>query len=182
MGILIHHLWQFCLFRHTPAATPSDSLLCALVLANYLLATATATILVAHFMSAAPDAAANDSSSDLAVQPIFTYLLVSAATLAALVYLACTLRQVKERFLQILTAIFGANLLQTTLSILALLIVGFTYPGLVIAVTFCFAVWSLAVAGYLLARGLNAPMVIGVGFIFSFFLIASGLGAAAAGL
>ena len=147
MKTVLQMFWRICLLRQSPAYVPTQGwFVSAVVVAN---------LLTSAFVSLAIDHTANSLE-------IITRVVVSQTTYAGLVWLATYLREFPQRFTATVTALFGCDLIIT--AVFGLLIPIFTgisegAPGVM---SLGFMVWSLAVAGFILAQALSAPIGAGV--------------------
>jgi hypothetical protein len=83
------------------------------------------------------------------------------ATLAALTWIALTVRGVVGRFPATITAMFGCDLLFTLLIALLVPIVGIASP-ITVWTWALITIWSIAVYGFILHRAMNVTVFVGI--------------------
>lgn len=149
MKPIVNLFWQICLLRQSPARVPTQGWFVVLmVVANLLCSTLISVTL----------------DSELDVLTTVASITVGQAVTAALVLLALAFKDLAARFVTTITAILGCDLLITACFSLALPLLGALLgeSGTNIALVL-FLVWSVAVAGFILHRALEAPLPVGIG-------------------
>jgi hypothetical protein len=147
MKAVIQMFWRICLLRQSPAYVPTQGWFVASVVAANLLT----SVIVSLSLSPTVDA----------LKPV-TRVVVSLAVFAALVWLATFLREVPARFPGTLTALFGCDLLIT--AVFGVVVpIGARFGDTILNVLqLGYLVWSLTVAGFILARALSVRVGIGI--------------------
>ena len=148
MKAVFQLFWRICLLRQSPAHVPTQSWFVITVIA--------ANLLTSVIVSVAADPAGD-------AMQIITRVVVGQTAYASLLWLATFLRQYPNRFPAALTALFGCDLLITAVfgSLFPLLGSLFGTGALNLAST-GFLLWSLAVAGFILAEALSVQLLIGI--------------------
>lgn len=147
MKAVIQMFWRICLLRQSPAYVPTQGWFVASVVAANLLT----SVIVSLSLSPTVDALET-----------VTRVVVSLAVFAALVWLATFLREVPARFLGTLTALFGCDLLITALFGVVVPIGARFGDTILNVLQLGYLVWSLTVAGFILARALSVRVGIGI--------------------
>ena len=159
MAVVLQFFWHVCLLRLSPEIAPKHPLIALMVLA--------ANLAVSIFASAVV------TGSPLL--QLTTGILVSTATLAGLVRLACLLRGLSARFMQTIVTVLGCDLVLTAILSLIVPIFGLLHESGVTAAYLMFSIWSVTVFGFILSKALNLPMALGVGFALTIMLTSAGL-------
>jgi hypothetical protein len=158
--------WQICLLRQSPAYVPTYGwFVAAVVLANVVCST---------LVSVSVDTGIDLSST-------LTSILVGQSTTAVLVMLALMFKNLGQRFVTTITAIFGCDLLITACFALVLPLSALLGEAAVSLALVAFLVWSVAVAGFILHRALQAPLAMGIGVAMGISLMSVTLGRVAIG-
>ena len=165
MLIVLYFFWRVCLLRHDPEIVPKHPYFLFLV----LMANLACSIILSTLVSGQP------------ALRIATGILVSVATLAALVFLLCSLRGIGERFVWTLSVLLGCDLVLTAIFAVVVPLAQLINETAVIAAYAVFMVWSVAVFGFILSRSMKTHTAIGVGLAFSMMLISTGLASLASG-
>lgn len=147
MKVVFQMFWRICLLRQNPAYVPTQGWFVAVVVG--------ANLLISVLVSLSIDRSADALS-------IVTRIVASQATYACLVWLATYLRQFPGRFPGALTALFGCDAIITaTFGLLVPLITALDVRVLNF-LSLGFLIWSVAVAGYILAQALSVRVGIGI--------------------
>jgi len=165
MLIVLYFFWRVCLLRHNPEIVPKHPYFLFLVLMANLACSITLSTII---------------SGEPALR-IATGVVVSVATLAALVYLICSLRGTSDRFVWTMSVLLGCDLVLTAIFAVIVPLARMLNEAAVIAAYATFAIWSVTVFGFILSRSLKSPMALGVGLAFSMVLISTGLARLASG-
>jgi hypothetical protein len=166
MKPILDLFWQICLLRQSPAYVPTHGwFVAAVVLANVVCSTLVSSSLDTGF----------DLFSTL------TSILVGQCTTAVLVMLALLFKNLGQRFVTTITAIFGCDLLITACFALLLPLSALLGEAAVSLALVAFLVWSVAVAGFILHRALQAPLAMGIGVAMGISLMSVTLGRVAIG-
>lgn len=146
MKAVLQMFWRICLFRQSPASVPTQSWFVT-------------TVVVANLATSIFVASIIDGTTVL--MEAVTRVVVGQATYASLVWLATYLRQFPNRFAGTLTALFGCDLLITAVfGILAPIVMPLAGEGISSIIFLAFLIWSLAVAGFILAQALAVQLPI----------------------
>jgi hypothetical protein len=147
MKVVLQMFWRICLLRQSPAYVPTEGWFVAVVVV--------ANLLISILVSVSID-------RDIDPLIVTTRIVVSQATYACLVWLAAYLREHPGRFIGTLTALFGCDAIITaTFGVLVPMATALDTRVLNVLSVGCL-VWSLAVAGYILAQALSVRLGIGV--------------------
>ncbi len=165
MLIVLYFFWRVCLLRHDPQIVPKHPYFLFLVLIANLACSITLSILI----------------TGEPTLRIATGILVSVATLAALVYLICSLRGASERFVWTMSVMLGCDMVLTAIFAVVVPLAQMLNEFAVLAAYLTFMIWSVAVFGFILSRSLQSHMAIGVGLAFSMMLISTGIASLASG-
>ena len=147
MKTVIQMFWRICLLRQSPAQVPTQSWFVA-------------TVVVANLLTSVIVSISIDQAATLL--EITTRVVVGQATYAALVWLATYLREFPDRFAGTLTAIFGCDMIITAMFGVLVPIFRAFSDGTLSILSLGFMVWSLAVAGFILAKALSTQIGIGI--------------------
>ncbi len=161
MAIVLLFFWRVCLLRLGPELSPTHPWYVALVLAANLTCSIAATALM----------------TGLPILGITTSVVVSTATLAGLVYLACILRKVDERFVATFATILGCDFVITAILTPTIQVAELLGPAPLNIARLAFLFWTVTVTGFVLSKTLNLHMAFGAGFAFTFLFISSGIAA-----
>ena len=143
MKAILNLFWQICLLRQSPAYVPSHGAFVAAVVA--------ANLIGSVLVSSALDGGVNTLRTATAV-------IVGQTATAVLVLLALSLKNLGARFVTTITAIFGCDLIITA-CFAGVLPLATQFGDAALSVALLgFLVWSVAVAGFILHRALEAPL------------------------
>ena len=151
MRDVVRLFWGICLLRQSPAYVPT---------APWFVATVTALNIGVGLALAVTLA---DKSPTLRTAAT---VVVGQATLAVLVWTAFSLRELTPRFPAVITAMFGCDALLSVLLAAVRPLTSLMTPTATQGVYVVFVFWSVAVAGYILHRGLNIHLTLGVALAF----------------
>ncbi len=161
MKALLLTFVSICLMRRGPEIVPTHPLFLGLV----TLANAMASLLLLMQMQAS-----------VPVLGGLTYVFVTLVTSAFVVWFALYLRQLDNRFPATIGALFGCDLLLTSLSLALLPIFSAAGEGLTLLLVALVSIWSIAVAGYILHRALNVSVLAGILLALGVSLVSIGIG------
>jgi hypothetical protein len=148
MKAVFQLFWRICLLRQSPALVPTQSWFVI-------------TVIAANLLTSVIVSAAVDPGGD--AMEIITRVVVGQTAYASLLWLATFLRQHPNRFPATLTALFGCDLLITAVfGVLAPLLGSLLGTGALNIASTGFLLWSLAVAGFILAEALSVQLLIGI--------------------
>ena len=145
MGAIFLLFWRICLLQQGPERVPGQISFLVAVLVADLVVSVAITLLI---------------SDQLTALQAITAIVVTQCVCAAVVYFALDVRDLEARFTTALAAIFGCDLLITSLQGAALALAQST--GAAAIAQLAFALWALAVTGFILHRALDVYMFIGV--------------------
>ena len=168
MGIVLLFFWGVCVFRLSPEIAPKHPWIAMMVLAANLFVGITTPAIF---------------TEELPIK-IATGVFVSTAAAVGLLRLACQLRGFSERFMQTMITWLGCDMVLTAMFGLTMGISNLLQAPSARGVVFLgalFAIWSVAVLGFILSKALNLHRVLGVGFAFTILLMSAGLGMVASG-
>ena len=166
MKPILNLFWQICLLRQSPAYVPTYGWFVALVV-------------IANVVCSTLISASLDTNFDFV--RTLTSIIVGQSTTAALVMLALILKNLGERFVTTITAIFGCDLLITACFALVLPLSALLGEAAISLALVVFLVWSVAVAGFILQRALQTTLPIGIGVAMGISLMSVTLGNVAIG-
>ncbi|MBK81351.1 MAG: hypothetical protein CMQ43_10635 [Gammaproteobacteria bacterium] len=156
MKAILNLFWQICLLRQSPAYVPSHGAFVAAVVA--------ANLIGSVLVSSALDGGVNTLRTATAV-------IVGQTATAVLVLLALSLKNLGARFVTTITAIFGCDLIITA-CFAGVLPLATQFGDAALSVALLgFLVWSVAVAGFILHRALEAPLAVGIGVAMAISLM-----------
>lgn len=147
--------WRICIFSSGPESIPANNILFIVVVA----VNATLNVLV-QFVLGGPEASLLRAS---------TMAIVSLAGTGGLIWFVMMLMNLSNRAPQTITAVFGVDIIMTTLT--ATLLLGAESIGMTIArfVITLLTLWSLAIYGFVFHRAMNIH--IGFGIAMALFVV-----------
>jgi hypothetical protein len=166
MKPILNLFWQICLLRQSPAYVPTYGWFVAVVV-------------VANVVCSALVTASLDTEFDLFSS--LTSIIVGQTTTAALVMLALMFKNLGQRFVTTITAIFGCDLLITACFAVVLPATTLIGEAAITLALLAFLVWSVAVAGFILHRALQTQLAVGIGVAMGISLMSVTLGRVAIG-
>ena len=166
MKPIINLFWQICLLRQNPAYVPTQGWFVA-------------TVVVANVVCSTLVSASLGTS--LEFFRALTSIIVSQTTTAVLVMLALMFKNLSQRFVTTVTAIFGCDLLITACFGVVLPISALLGDVATTLAVVAFLVWSVAVAGFILHRALETQLAMGIGVAMGISLMSVTLGNVAIG-
>ncbi len=167
MKAVIQLFWRICLLRQSPAYVPTESW--------FVIAVVAANLLTSVIVSVAIDPAAS-------LVEVSTRVVVGQAAYASFLWLATFLRQHPERFPAALTALFGCDLLITAaFGVLVPLLASTIGTQALNLASTGFLLWSLAVAGFIVAEALSVQLLIGILLALGMTVLSVSAGFAAIG-
>lgn len=166
MKAILNLFWQICLLRQSPAYVPTHGWFVALVVIANLLCSVVIS-----------------STVDTGIDPLRTAtgIVVGQTATAALVYLALALANRSMRFVTTVTAVFGCDLIITACYALVMPVAALGGDMVSNVALLMFLVWSVAVAGFILHRALEAPLPVGIGVAMAIALMSVTFGQLAIG-
>jgi hypothetical protein len=146
MKAVLHLFWQICRLKQSPEFVPTQGWFVAVVII--------ANLICSLLVSMTAD-------SELTLLTAATSIVVGQTTTAALTWIALNLRELGNRFIATVTALFGCDLIITAAFALVLPITSLM-PGIAALVFLLFLLWSVSVAGFILHRSLKVHLAIGI--------------------
>ena len=147
--------WRICTFASGPNAIPANTTLTALVVGAYSLVTFSAVWLLGEENITILRAAANT--------------IVALAGTAGLVWFVLLMFDRNSRYLQTITAIVGADLLLTLVSLAVYLPINAASPQIASIIAMLIFLWTLAVYGFIFHRALEIHF--GFGLALAVFVV-----------
>ena len=166
MKPILNLFWQICLLRQSPAYVPTYGW--------FVVAVVVANVVCSTLVSASLDEGFEFFST-------LTSIIVSQTTTAGLVMLALTFKNMGQRFVTTITAIFGCDLLITACFALVLPISALIGEAAISLALVAFLIWSVAVGGFILHRALQTQLAVGIGVAMGISLLSVTLGRVAIG-
>lgn len=166
MKPIFNLFWQICLLRQSPAYVPTYGWFVTLVI-------------IANVACSTLVSASLDDGFDLF--GTLTGIIVGQTTTAVLVMVALLFKNLTQRFVTTLTAIFGCDLVITACFALVLPLSGLLGEPAVTLAVVAFLVWSVAVAGFILHQALQTQLPIGIGVAMGISLMSVTLSRVALG-
>lgn len=169
MTAILSVFWRICLFRSGPDAVPANSALLGLVILANAVVGITAWAIQSSIAPSAPPSETADVVIVSGLLSVVTVVTVSLACTSGLVWLILNLMGFSARLVQTLTALFGSDVLITTVA--TLLIFATTLISTDLAqITSLFAMfWAIGVFGFILHRALEIS--IGFGIVGAIFVV-----------
>jgi hypothetical protein len=158
--------WHICLMRQSPEYVPTYPWFVSLVIATNVIASIALAVTL--------------GGTD-AVLTAATSIIVSQSVTAVLVWLACTLREVPQRFTSAITAIFGCDLIVTAIFAVTLPITQLLNPALNAYTYLGFVLWSMWVVGFILKSVLNVHLALAIIIAFATVLLSTSVSQIAVG-
>ena len=146
MKAVLQLFWQICRLKQSPEYVPTQTWFVLLVIAANLIC----SVAVSLSAEGAPNLLTTINS-----------IVVGQTTTAALVWVALNLRDLGNRFLATITALFGCDLIITAAFALVLPLT-LMAPAAAPLLFLLFVAWSVSVAGFILHRALQVPFVLGI--------------------
>lgn len=146
MKAVFQLFWQICRLKQSPEFVPTAGWFVAVVII--------ANLICSLLVSMTADA-------ELTPLTAATSIVVGQTTTAALTWIALNLRELGDRFLATITALFGCDLIITASFALVLPLTSLL-PGMAALVFLLFLVWSISVAGFILHRALKTHLAVGI--------------------
>ena len=146
MKAVFQLFWQICRLKQSPEFVPTQAWFVAVVIVANLFC----SLLVSM-----------STNTELTLLPAATSIVVGQTTTAALIWVALNLRELGDRYVSTITALFGCDLIITAAFgvILPLASLASSATPLVFLL---FLIWSISVAGYILHRALKTHLAIGI--------------------
>lgn len=166
MKPILNLFWQICLLRQSPAYVPTYGWFVTLV----VVANAACSTIVSLGLA-----------DDIDPVQTLTAVLVGLSTTAALIMLTLSFKNLGQRFVTTITAVFGCDLLITACLALLLPVLGLIGDGAITLALLAFLIWSVAVTGFILHRALQTQLPIGIGVAMGISLMSVIMGQVATG-
>ncbi|XOV84174.1 MAG: hypothetical protein ACFHXK_03440 [bacterium] len=149
MNSIFQLFWRICLFRNGPETIPANNTL--LLLAVIVNATLNTIVQLTW------------GGENVTVLRAVSIAVVSLAGTGALVWFVMMLMSLTHRLPQTLTAVFGVEIILTSISALLLLSSDALGTSVTRFVITLLTLWSLAVYGFIFHRALNIHIGLGIG-------------------
>lgn len=167
MKAVFQLFWRICLLRQSPAYVPTESW--------FVISVVAANLLTSIIVSIAID-------PSVSTVEVSTRVVVGQAAYASFLWLATFLRQHPERFAAAVTALFGCDLLITAaFGVMVPLLASTLGPQALSLASTGFLLWSLAVAGFIVAEALSVQLLIGILLALGMTVLSVSAGFAAIG-
>jgi hypothetical protein len=155
MKFFVLLFWRICIFQTGPETVPASNAFTLVIIAiNALL-----NIVVQLFVG----------DAEVSLLRAVTISVVSLAGTGALVWFVMALMSLNNRVQQTVTAIFGVDIIMTTITSLAFSAAGSLVPQAAVFVITLLTLWSLAIYGFIFHRALNIH--IGFGIAMALFVV-----------
>lgn len=164
MKPILSLFWQICLLRQSPAYVPTPGWFVTSVVLVNLLCSAAVSELASTLASRSVDV-------DVPLITTLNSIIVGQTTTALLVLLALLMKNLSNRFVTTVTAMFGCDLLITACFALILPVSDLLGPLALSLAFLAFLIWSVAVAGFILHRALEVPLALGIGVAMGISLL-----------
>ena len=146
MKTVLQLFWQICRLKQSPEFVPTQGWFVTVVVV--------ANLCCSLLVSLTADA-------ELTLLTAATSIVVGQTATAALTWIALNLRELGDRFLATITALFGCDLIITAAFALVLPVRAIV-PAMSTLVFLLFLFWSISVAGFILHRSLKIPLAFGI--------------------
>lgn len=147
--------WRICIFQSGPETVPSSNAFVMTVIAVNALLNVVVQLLLGG----------DDGSLLRAV----TLAVVSLAGTGGLIWFIMTLMQLGSRVPQTITAVFGVDIIMTTLTSILFAVAGSIEENIAVFVISLLTLWSLAIYGFIFHRAMN--LHIGFGIALALFVV-----------
>ena len=147
--------WRICIFQSGPETVPSSNSFVILVIAVNALLNVVVQLLLGG----------DDGSLLRAV----TLAVVSLAGTGGLIWFIMTLMQLGSRVPQTITAVFGVDIIMTTITSILFAVAGSIEENIAVFVISLLTLWSLAIYGFIFHRAMN--LHIGFGIALALFVV-----------
>lgn len=146
MKAVFHLFWQICRLKQSPEFVPTAGWFVAIVI-------------IANLFCSLLVSLTNDA--ELTLLSAATSIVVNQTTTAALTWVALNLRELGNRFIATITALFGCDLIITA-AFAVLLPLTKVAVSITALLFLLFLTWSIAVAGFILHRSLKTNLTVGI--------------------
>ena len=146
MKAVFQLFWQICRLKQSPEFVPTQDWFVAVVIIANLFCSLLVSMTV---------------DTELTLLKAATSIVVGQTTTAALTWMALNLRELGNRFLATITALFGCDLIITAAFALVQPLTSLL-PAMATLVFLLFLVWSVSVAGFILHRSLKVHLAVGI--------------------
>ena len=147
--------WRICIFQSGPETVPSGNSFVIMVIAVNALLNVVVQLLLGG----------DDGSLLRAV----TLAVVSLAGTGGLIWFIMTLMQLGSRVPQTITAVFGVDIIMTTITSVLFAVAGSIEENIAVFVISLLTLWSLAIYGFIFHRAMN--LHIGFGIALALFVV-----------
>ena len=177
MTAIVSVFWRICLFKTGPDVIPANNFLLGLLIALNIVISWSATMLLQAVVPISPEVTNQMDAQELAALSdgflLFARVLVSLASTGALIWGLLNLMSHGARTNKVLCAVFGCDIILTTLTFVTVYIGQTLLPALGQFAMLGTFLWSLSVTGFILHRALEISWGFGIAaslfiMIFSF--------------
>jgi hypothetical protein len=147
--------WRICIFQSGPETVPSSNSFVIMVIAVNALLNVVVQLLLG-----------GDEGSLLRA---VTLAVVSLAGTGGLIWFIMALMQLGSRVPQTITAVFGVDIIMTTITSILFAVAGSIEENIAVFVISLLTLWSLAIYGFIFHRAMN--LHIGFGIALALFVV-----------
>lgn len=162
MTAILLVFWRICTFRGGPDLVPASTALLGLV----IVANAVTSIVASSFLQTILPSAPPGETMEVAVVSdtlvLFTGVVVSLASTSALIWLLLTLMGFSARIYQTLTAVFGTDIILTTISTLMIFLATSMNTALSQLAFLGMFFWTVGTFGFILHKALEIALGFGI--------------------
>lgn len=166
MIAIVSVFWRICLFKIGPDVIPANNFLLGLLIALNAIVSWSASMLLQALLPISPEITNQIDERELAAMTdgflLFSRVFVSLASTAALTWGVLAMMGKGARLYKVLCAMFGADLILTVLTTLAVAIGQLLHPMLGQFAILAMFIWTVAVIGFILHRALEISLGLGV--------------------
>jgi hypothetical protein len=162
MTAILLAFWRICIFKGGPDAVPANSTLLAII----IFASAVTSLVASSFLQTILPPPPPTDVMDVAVVSdgfnLVTSVVVSQASTAGLVWLVLALMGFNGRLYQTLTAVFGTDIILTSVSTFAIFIATLLSPTLSQIAFLGMFFWTVGTFGFILHKALEIALGLGI--------------------
>ena len=166
MTALVSVFWRICLFKSGPDIIPANNFLLGVLIAGNALISWSASMLLQAMLPISPEVTNQVGQQEIVLLSdswlLFSRVIVSLATTAALIWGALQLTNFADRTTKVLCAVFGTDIILTIFTVVAVLIGQLIHPMLGQFAILAMFFWTIAILGFILHRALAISQGIGV--------------------
>ncbi|NKC00818.1 MAG: hypothetical protein GKR90_20300 [Pseudomonadales bacterium] len=162
MTAILLVFWRICIFRGGPDSVPANTTLLAIVIFASALTSLIASSFLQTILPPPPPTDVMDVEIVSSEFNLVTSVVVSQASTAGLVWLILALMSLNSRLYQTLTAVFGTDIILTSVSTLGILIATLVSPALSQIAFLGMFFWTVGTFGFILHKALEISLGLGV--------------------